>query len=128
VSIQCKISRDHFCGGSIIKPDIVVTAAHCLDGHVYVLLVVQAGILDLKNPPIYSQLRDVQKMTLHELYSPLEEDNDIALLKLEVPFHFNESDGHIGAICLPPKDRPLAGDVEVTGWGDTEIGNGGLSF
>ncbi|KAM7314936.1 trypsin-1-like [Ixodes scapularis] len=88
-------------------------------------IVVRAGLLDLNNPPSYSQLRDVQKIAVHESYADLA--NDIALLKLATPFDFAESQGRIGAVCLPAKDRPLKNNVEVTGWGTTSSGNGGLS-
>ncbi|XP_040071187.1 chymotrypsinogen 2-like [Ixodes scapularis] len=120
----------HFCGGSIIEPDIVVTAAHCLRGIVPANIQVQAGLLDLNNPPNYSQVRNVQKFAAHEsfdMWSNEGKPNDIALLKLAEPFDFGESEGHIGAVCLPAKDRPLEGDVVVTGWGLTSQGNRGLS-
>ncbi|EEC08982.1 hypothetical protein IscW_ISCW006626, partial [Ixodes scapularis] len=82
-------TKTYFCGGSIIEPDIVVTAAYCVNGHSYRFLV-----------------------------------NNIALLKLDVPFDFAKSKGHIGAVCLPAKDHPLKGNVVVTGWGAISHGNG----
>ncbi|XP_042150435.1 trypsin-1-like [Ixodes scapularis] len=78
-------------------------------------IVVQAGILDLNNPPIYCELRHVRKIAIHESYRFLV--NNIALLKLDVPFDFAKSQWHIGAVCLPAKDHPLKGNVVVTGWG-----------
>ncbi|CAN7980257.1 unnamed protein product, partial [Ixodes pacificus] len=120
VSLQWKGSRKHFCGGSIIEPDIVVTAAHCLQGEEPGGIEVRAGLLDLNNPPRYSQRRDVQKFAVHESHAG--EANDIALLKLEVPFNFTESPGHIGTVCLPAKHRSLENNVVVTGWGATKHG------
>ncbi|EEC19747.1 secreted serine protease, putative, partial [Ixodes scapularis] len=119
VSIQWKGSRKHFCGGSIIEPDIVVTAAHCLHGETSGGIEVRAGLLDLNNPPKYSQRRDVRKFDVHESHAG--EANDIALLKLEAPFNFTESPGHIGAVCLPTSDRLLE-NVVVSGWGATMYG------
>ncbi|XP_042148107.1 trypsin-1-like [Ixodes scapularis] len=113
-------SGSHFCGGSIIEPDIVVTAAHCLRGEGPADILVQAGILDLNNPPDYSQVRHVRKFAVHESLEG--QSSDIALLKLVEPFDFGESQGHIGAVCLPAKDRPLEGKVAVTGWGLTSEG------
>ncbi|CAN8013912.1 unnamed protein product, partial [Ixodes persulcatus] len=111
----------YLCGGSIIKPDIVVTAAHCLEGHPGGVLV-RAGLLDLNNPPKYSQLCHVQRFAVHKSYIYPIGSNDIALLKLVEPFDFGKSQGHIGAVCLPAKDRPLENNVVVTGWGDTSYG------
>ncbi|XP_042149073.1 trypsin-1-like [Ixodes scapularis] len=80
-------------------------------------IILCAGLLDLNNPPSYSQLRHVKQFAVPESYAfPT---NDIALLKLDAPFDFAESKGHIGAVCLPAKDRPLEGEVEVAGWGAT---------
>ncbi|KAM7314924.1 trypsin-1-like [Ixodes scapularis] len=62
-------SGSHFCGGSIIKPNIVVTAAHCLRGRGPADIVVQAGILHLNNPPWYSQLRHADlRLRIYSLY------------------------------------------------------------
>ncbi|CAN8014287.1 unnamed protein product, partial [Ixodes persulcatus] len=119
VSLRRKNTRDHFCGGSIIEPDIVLTAAHCLDGEGPGNIEVRAGLLDLNNPPEYSQRRDVQTFAVHESHAG--NANDIALLKLEVPFTFTESLGHIGTVCLPTNDRLLE-NVTVTGWGATMHG------
>ncbi|KAM7314795.1 transmembrane protease serine 2-like [Ixodes scapularis] len=119
VSIQQRKTRDHFCGGSIIEPDIVVTAAHCVDGNDPWYLLVQAGILDLRNSTDYTQLRDVEQIVVHESFEIADYSNDIALLKLTVPFDFATSSERIGTICLPAKDRPLKGHVTVTGWGYT---------
>ncbi|KAG0436317.1 hypothetical protein HPB47_018018 [Ixodes persulcatus] len=71
-----------------------------------------------------TQAPQVQKFFVHESfvdepYASPKIFNDIALLKLVDPFDFGKSEGHIGAVCLPAKDRPLEGKVAVTGWGQT---------
>ncbi|CAN8013913.1 unnamed protein product, partial [Ixodes persulcatus] len=116
-------SGSHFCGGSIIKPDIVVTAAHCVGGHVYLRL--QLELYNSKEQiDRFCLCPQVQKFFVHESfvdepYASPKVFNDIALLKLVDPFDFGKSEGHIGAVCLPAKDRPLEGKVAVTGWGQT---------
>ncbi|KAG0411313.1 hypothetical protein HPB47_011568, partial [Ixodes persulcatus] len=64
----------------------------------------------------------VQQFAVHESFIYPNWPNDIALLKLTVTFDFAKSQGHIGAVCLPAKDRPLEGTVDVSGWGDTSEG------
>ncbi|XP_077565118.1 trypsin-1-like [Haemaphysalis longicornis] len=120
VSIQTKSDSDHFCGGSVIAPDIILTAAHCVDDTTADTLSVQAGLLDLKNPPSYSQRRSVAGLIVHESFSRM--SNDIAVLRLDSPFNLTASGGHIGTVCLPPVGYSLRGSVTVTGWGTTSSG------
>ncbi|CAN8009451.1 unnamed protein product, partial [Ixodes pacificus] len=52
--------------------------------------------------------------------------NDIALVKLRNPFYIEESEGHIGTICIPKKMFTIMNKVTVTGWG--KISASGPSF
>ncbi|KAG0435240.1 hypothetical protein HPB47_018605, partial [Ixodes persulcatus] len=119
VSIQLKrFKRTHVCGGSIISSLVILTAAHCI--HEWHLkpgnVVVAAGFLDLKGEEAYSQERNVHKFIVHEDYENYMR-NDIALVVLKQPFNFQESEGQIGAICLPTGDAVFKAGVEVAGWG-----------
>ncbi|KAH8022992.1 hypothetical protein HPB51_009596 [Rhipicephalus microplus] len=95
VSVQRKKDNFHFCGGSLIAPDIIVTAGHCVDSTSPDTISVQGGLLDLRDPPSYSQRRSVSRIVVHSGYNDV--SNDIALLKLETPFDLAASEGHIGA-------------------------------
>ncbi|KAL3182013.1 hypothetical protein MRX96_035474 [Rhipicephalus microplus] len=123
VSVQRKKDNFHFCGGSLIAPDIIVTAGHCVDSTSPDTISVQGGLLDLRDPPSYSQRRSVSQIVVHSGYNDV--NNDIALLKLETPFDLAASEGHIGAVCLPPPDYRIRGQVVVTGWGSTRMGGPG---
>ncbi|CAN7938212.1 unnamed protein product, partial [Ixodes hexagonus] len=48
--------------------------------------------------------------------------NDIGLLKLDKPIDFGSSEGYISAVCLPPKDHKVDGDIIISGWGTTREG------
>jgi trypsin len=107
----------HFCGGTVIKSNWILTAAHCVENRTLPSMIqVIQGLDDLT---LGAGARiSVTKIVMHEKYDPETKDNDIALLRLSNPI----TSRPISLItpkeevdALPPTTRVL-----ISGWGHTK--------
>jgi len=113
-------SGSHICGGSVIGPNLVVTAAHCVEGDSPSVLAVIAGKHRRTVTGPNEQRRQVSRIVVHENYNSNTFANDIALLHVAEAFDF--SGQYVKPIGLPSHQEAAPRNIIVSGWGTTRSG------
>uniref|UniRef100_A0A2K5QIG9 Ovochymase 1 n=1 Tax=Cebus imitator TaxID=2715852 RepID=A0A2K5QIG9_CEBIM len=117
--VSLKLNEHHFCGGSLIQEDRVVTAAHCLDSLSEKQLkniTVTSGEYSLFQKDKQEQNTPVSKIIIHPEYNSHEYVSpDIALLYLKHKVKFGTA---VQPICLPHSDDKVEPGILclTSGW------------
>lgn len=119
--VSFQYQSQHYCAGSIINKNWILTAAHCLKTNKLVKnTIIVAGTTNIKDIAASAQRRTIDHFLVNDLYTGDIAPYDIGLAFTNKPFAWSAA---VKAIDLPSNGYTSSGNAVLYGWGSTSKTN-----